>query len=301
MVQIHEGYMPFGEYRTYYWVAGDLDSGKAPLLLLHGGPGSTHNYFETFDDLAETGRAIVTYDQIGCGLSSMPDQPALWTAQTWLDELEEIRRHLGLTRVHLLGQSWGGMLAIAYLCDRSPQGVVSAILSSTLPSVRLWEQEARRLVRLLPEPHRLAIERALETGDFQDPAYQTAMDFYMERYCFGLDGMEPPACVARPKQTGTQSYAVAWGANEIVCTGTLRNHEYLDALCRITQPALVLSGIDDECTPVVAKSMYDRLPRGRWELFAHSRHMPFLTERDRYMQVLQDWLAETEAGATSPQ
>lgn len=107
-MDIQEGYMPFRSYQTYYRVVGDLRSPLPPLLLLHGGPGSTHNYFEAFDQLvATTGRPIVMYDQLGCGRSSIPNDPHLWQAATWVAELRALRAYLKLDRVHLLGQSWG--------------------------------------------------------------------------------------------------------------------------------------------------------------------------------------------------
>ena len=170
MQRIIEDYLPFGEYRTYYRIVGEINNNKKPLVLLHGGPGSTHNYFEIFDCLAEDGRAIVMYDQIGCGNSSIPDKPELWTARTWLDELIAIRDHLQLTNIHLLGQSWGGMLAIQYMCDENPKGIASIILASTLPSSSMWEREGRRLIRLMPEEEQNALIEAEKTGNM-NPHY----------------------------------------------------------------------------------------------------------------------------------
>ena len=95
-------------------------SEKAPLLLLHGGPGSTHNYFEVLDSIADTGRQVISYDQIGCGNSYLDGHPELWTQKTWIDELIAIREHLHLDTLHILGQSWGAMQAIAYVIDRHP-------------------------------------------------------------------------------------------------------------------------------------------------------------------------------------
>ena len=111
--RITEGYMPFMGYQTYYRIVGE-PSEKAPLLLLHGGPGSTHNYFEVLDCIADTGRQVISYDQIGCGNSYLDGHPELWTLKTWIDELIAIREHLHLDAVHILGQSWGAMQAIAY-------------------------------------------------------------------------------------------------------------------------------------------------------------------------------------------
>ena len=96
-MEIREGYMPFKGYKTYYRIVGKKTGDKKPLVLLHGGPGSTHNYFEVLDRLAEEdGRELVMYDQIGCGESYVENRPDLWTAETWIEELKALREHLGL-------------------------------------------------------------------------------------------------------------------------------------------------------------------------------------------------------------
>lgn len=183
--------MPFQNYRTYYRVVGDLNNGQTPLLLLHGGPGSTHNYFEAFDELtAQTGRPVVMYDQLGCGRSDMPDDPQLWRAQTWVAELQALREYLDLTQIHLLGQSWGGMLAIIYLCDHQPQGIRSLTLASTLSSARLWAQEQHRMIGFMSATDQADIARAERSGDFTTPAYlpdgqSTFHDAARRRTCDG--------------------------------------------------------------------------------------------------------------------
>src|SRR5699024_8561004 len=103
--------------QTYYRIVGEQAGNKKPLIVMHGGPGSTHNYFEVLDEMAVDGRQIIMYDQLGCGKSAVPSQPDLWTAETWVNELIALRKHLNLDEVHLLGQSWGGMLEIIYVCD----------------------------------------------------------------------------------------------------------------------------------------------------------------------------------------
>lgn len=118
---ITEGYMPFMGYQTYYRIVGE-PSEKAPLLLLHGGPGSTHNYFEVLDCIADTGRQVISYDQIGCGNSYLDGHPELWTQKTWIDELIAIREYLQLGSLHILRQSWGAMQAIAYAIDEKRSG-----------------------------------------------------------------------------------------------------------------------------------------------------------------------------------
>ena len=202
-MKITTGTMPFKGYQTYYRIVGE-PTDNAPLLLIHGGPGSTHNYFEVLDDLAvTTRRQIISYDQIGCGESYVDGHPELWTLTTWLDELEALRSHLHLNRVNLLGQSWGGMLIIAYMIDRHPEGIESIILSSTLPSSELWSHEQQRLISFMPTDEQEAIARAVATGNFDDPAYLKANDHYTVLHADEITDASPE-CLRRPKRFGTR-------------------------------------------------------------------------------------------------
>lgn len=285
--------MPFQNYQTYYRVVGDLSNGQTPLLLLHGGPGSTHNYFEAFDQLtAQTGRPVVMYDQLGCGKSDMPDDPSLWTASTWVAELQALRQYLGLQQIHLLGQSWGGMLAIIYLCDHRPQGIQSLTLASTLSSAKLWAQEQHRMIGFMAPDDQAAIAQAETTGDFTQPDYVTANRHFMERHAAGPVTAASPEFLRRPKRSGTTAYTTAWGPNEYCPTGTLSNYEYTEQLTKLTVPTLVTSGVNDLCTPLVAKTMVDHLPQAEWTLFAHSRHIAFIEEPAAYLARLTTWLAK---------
>lgn len=288
---IKEGYVPFRGHQTYYRIVRP-EGKKPPLLLLHGGPGSTHNYFEVLDELAEKDdRPIVMYDQIGCGESFVEGEPELFTAEVWMDELEAVREYLELDPVHILGQSWGGMLAIWYALERNPTGVKSYILSSTLSSAKLWREEQHRRITYLPESMQKAIHEAEETGNYSTPAYQAALDEFMLRHCAGEITEDSPECLRRPKKSGTEAYVTGWGPNEFTPTGTLSGYEFTDRLHEIKTPCLVTNGQRDLSSPYIAKTMADRLPNARWELFADSRHMPFVEEKEKYMNVLLDWLS----------
>lgn len=291
MVQIQEGYMPFGQYRTYYRVVG-TPSDKAPLLMLHGGPGSTHNYFEIFDDFAaRTGRQLIMYDQIGCGRSSMPGDPSIYNAHTWVAELKALRHYLHLDRIHLLGQSWGGMLEIIYLCDEMPAGIKSATFASTLSSAKLWSQENHRMIRQLPQNEQDAIAQAEESNDFTGDAYQRANDHFMALHSHAPYGADAPECLRRAKKVGTLAYNTAWGPNEYVPQGNLVDYEYTAKLHHMYVPTLITSGTNDLCTPLVAKTMYDALPNAKWHLFPNAGHMSFVEQPAKYQQILADWLS----------
>lgn len=285
------GKMPFMGFETYYRIVGEKTD-KAPLLLIHGGPGSTHNYFEVLDSLAATtGRQVISYDQLGCGESYVEGHPELWTLKTWTDELIALREYLGLSRVHLLGQSWGGMLIISYLIDCHPEGIVSAVLSSTLPSSRLWSHEQHRLISFMSEQEQQAVAHAVATGDFNYPPYIAANDHYTVLHADEITAASPE-CLTRPKRSGTESYLAAWGPNEYTPTGTLRDFDYTSRLHEISQPTLIVSGTNDECTPLIAKTMYDRIPNARWELLDGARHMTFIDCTDKYKKLLADWLSD---------
>jgi len=153
------GFFSFRGFRTWYETIGDPSSG-VPLVLIHGGPGIPGGaYAPLMTQLADR-RAVVRYDQLGCGRSDRPNDPSLWRVQTFVDEFVALRDALGLDQVHLLGHSWGGMLAIEYILSR-PTGVRSLVLSSSLCSTRFWVEEARRLRSAMPA-HIVAVMRRFE-------------------------------------------------------------------------------------------------------------------------------------------
>ncbi len=289
---IREGYIPFKGYQTYYRIAGE-DTGKAPLILLHGGPGSTHNYFEVLDRLADTGREIIMYDQLGCGNSYLDGHPELWCAETWADELQTLITHLGIQEYHLLGQSWGGMLALYCLIEKKMTGIKSVILSSTLSSSALWAHEQHRLISMMSEEDRKATARAEKTGNFDDPACVQATDRYMKLHSADIQP-DAPECLRREKRSGHEAYLTAWGPCEYFPTGTLKDFDVTQRLGEINIPALVISGTNDLCTPLVAKTLYDGIPQARWELFDGARHMVFAEQTEKYCALLRTWMAEND-------
>lgn len=288
-MKITEKYIDYLGHKTYCRIVGEKSKeGKAPLLLLHGGPGSTHNYFEVLDRLSsEDNRQLVMYDQIGCGNSYLDGCPELWTMETWLGELRAVRKELGLDKVHILGQSWGGMLLLEYVCKHKPKGVKSIILSSTLPSSKLWEKEQYRMIAELPQNMRGAIADADKRGDYTGKDYLDAVDEYMLRHAAGKESEFE--CVNREKKSGKEAYVCGWGPNEFTPAGTLKNFDVTPLLKDIKEPSLIINGGNDLCTPYIAKYMYDRIPNARWELFRTCRHMCFAEDNERYIELLKEW------------
>ena len=141
----------------------------------------------------------------------------------------------------------------------------------------------------MPDDEQEAIARAVATGNFDDPAYLKANDHYTVLHADEITDASPE-CLRRPKRFGTESYLTAWGPNEYTPTGTLRDFDYTDRLGEITDPTLIISGTNDECTPLIAKTMDDNMPNAIWELLDGARHMTFIDQTDTYKQLLIGWL-----------
>ena len=129
-----EGFLPFRGHKVWYRIVGKGEEpGKLPLLCLHGGPGVPHDYLEPLEAMATGGRRAIFYDQLGCGNSDQPHDPSLWTVDLFVEEVGVVRRELGLERIHLLGQSWGGMLAMEYALTQ--QACLSSHIVANSPAI----------------------------------------------------------------------------------------------------------------------------------------------------------------------
>lgn len=288
--EIEEGMLPFGEYETYYRIVNPKGK-KTPLVLLHGGPGSTHNSYELLDHLAfEDDRPFIMYDQLGCGKSSFDVPSELFCKETWVKELINLRQRLNLNKIHLLGHSWGGMLEIIYLCDYKPGGIESCVFSSTLASASLWKEETHRLIRYLSPELVNIIVRCESENDFKNPEFIKATEEYTHRFVSGPWSDKDPEFI-RKKKFGKVAYETAWGVNEYSPMGNLKDYEYLDRLHEIKCPILLLNGVDDESTPYQNLQMFNALTcEKKWHMFAHSRHMSYYQQHDEYCNEITSFL-----------
>jgi proline-specific peptidase len=290
---VSEGRIPFGGAETWYRIVGEDERPSAvPLLLLHGGPGGTHDYMEPMAELARGGRRVVFYDQLGCGNSPHPSDPDKWTVQLFVDEVAAVREALGLERIHLLGQSWGGMLAFEYMLTR-PEGIASLIICDSLSSVPLWIAEADRLRTLLPEGVQetlLAHERA---GTTASDEYKAACDVYSDEHVCRVRPY--PDYVARSfDQLPNEVYLTMWGPSEFFCTGSLREWDVTTRLGEINVPTLIVSGRYDESTPLVSRTINQGIEGSEWEMLENSSHVPHVEEPERFLEVVGGWLERQE-------
>jgi L-proline amide hydrolase len=294
-----EATVPFAvdgvEAETWYRVAGDLAAeGPAPLVALHGGPGATHDYLTSLTDLASGGRAVILYDQIGNGRSThLPERGAdFWTVELFVRELHNLVDALGIRdRHHLLGQSWGGFLAQEYALTQ-PHGLRSLVLADTAASFPDFVAEANRLRALLPPEVEATLRRHEEAGTTDDPEYAQACEVFYRRHVCRLDPwpdevVEAFAWIERDPTV----YHTMNGPSEFHVIGSIRDWQSRDRLGEIGVPTLLVSGRHDEATPALQESLRDGIAGAEWVVFEDSSHLPHVEERERYMQVVGDWLA----------
>jgi pimeloyl-ACP methyl ester carboxylesterase len=238
------------------------------LLVLHGGPGSAHDALEGLAALADS-RRVVFYDQLGSGESDRPNDPSLWTIETFIDQLRSVREGLGLDRIHLFGSSWGGMLALEYAFTR-PESLASLVLNSTPTSAPRWAEETGRLAEGLDEEE------------------------FRRRHICRLDP-EPEVLQRARAKFEKQVYETMWGENEFTPTGTLKDWDVIGRLGEIQVPTLITSGRHDECTPKLVEPLHQGIAGSEWVIFEDSAHMPYLEEPERYLRVVGDFLLRVEA------
>jgi proline-specific peptidase len=292
-----EGYIPFRGYRTWYRIVGEGEEpGKLPVLALHGGPGACHDYLEPMEALAATGRRVILYDQLGCGNSATPPNPAMWTVPLYVEEVDVVRDALALERVHVLGQSWGGMLGMEYALTQ-PTVLTSLIIESSPASMPQWVAEANRLRADLPPDVQATLLKHEAAGTTDDPAYEEAMLVFYQRHVCRLK--EWPECVTRSfakLAANPEVYQTMNGPSEFHVIGTLRTWDITARLGEIRVPTLVLSGRYDEATPAIHETVHRGIPGSESVIFAESAHLCHVEETDRFLHVVDDFLMRVEAG-----
>ena len=289
---VHEGSADFRGWRTWYRVTGDLASKKPPLVTLHGGPGAAHNYLLRIAALADTGRAVVHYDQIGVGRSThLRDKGAdFWQVPLFVDELDNLLRHLGIASYHLLGQSWGGMLGAEHAVLR-PSGLRSLVISDSPASMALWLQEANKLRALLPPEVQATLLRHEAAGTTESAEYTAAVRVFYDRHvCRVPWPPEVEATFAAIAEDPTV-YHTMNGPSEFHCIGTIREWTIIDRLHRIIAPTLLISGRHDEATEAVVQPFADHIPNVRWKIFEESSHMPHVEETEDFLATVGDFIA----------
>jgi L-proline amide hydrolase len=282
---------------TWYRVVGDLKSSKTPVMVLHGGPGAGHNYCEPIADvLAQTGRAAVLYDQIGCGNSThLPDKPKeFWTPELFMEELVLLTEHLGISNKYdIVGQSWGGMLGMQFAISK-PKGLNAMVIADSPASMEVWVSEANKLRKELPPEVEATLLKHEAAETTEDPEYVAAVDVFYSRHLCRIP--QPPYVVASFEQMAADPtvYHTMNGPSEFHVIGSLKHWDIRPQLKEITTPTLLVSGQYDEATPAMVKEINGLIPGSKWELFAESSHMPHVEEPAKFKRVVSEFLDSTD-------
>jgi proline-specific peptidase len=291
-----EGYVEVEGGRVWYRRLGEGDA--LPVLLLHGGPGAAHDYMLPLAERLSEHRPAIVYDQLGCGRADKPDDTSLWTVDRSVTEVDQVRAALGLDRCHLLGQSWGGWLAIDYMA-RGPVGVAGLVLASTSASIAQFVAGARRLIEDLPEPHRTALQELGARGEYDHPDYRAAEQEFYRRHLCRMDPWPEALVRSSDQMEGNQVYVTMNGPTEFDVIGRLRTWDRTPDLARIDVPTLVTCGRYDEITPACSETIAEGIPDARVVVFEESAHVAHLEEAEAYAGTVEEFLESVEARAAA--
>jgi L-proline amide hydrolase len=295
-----EGHLEHDGHRTWYRVVGELRSAaRAPVIICHGGPGATHDYVAPIaEQLHGSGRACVLYDQLGNGRSDhLPDADAsFWTVERFERELAALAEHLGIDgRYHVVGQSWGGMLALLHALEHPP-GLLSVVAADSPSSIPAFVAGCNELLDAMQADVRDTIRAGERSGETATPEFQAAvMQFYRRHVCRLETWPDDVVASFEAMEADPTVYGTMNGPTEFTVVGTIRDFDITDRLAEIDVPVLLLSGAHDEVRPHVVAAMQERLRRCEWVLFEDSSHMPHIEEPERFLAVVEGFLARTEA------
>lgn len=266
--------------------------GNAPIkvLLLHGGPGCDHTYFECFEDfLPQNGIEFYYYDQLDSTNSDKPNDPKLWTIERFRDEVEVVRKGLGLEQFYLLGHSWGGMLAIEYALVYQ-ENLKGLIISNMTAGTRAYERSTAELRAALPNEVIKVLDKYEKAGAYKAPEYEKIVfeQVYTRHLCRLNPWPEPWARAFRNWNQKIYNYIV--GPNEFVVTGTMKNWERWSDLSRIRTKTLVMGAKYDTMSPEDLQKMADSMPDARAWIAENGSHMTMYDDQVPYFRKLLTFL-----------
>jgi proline iminopeptidase len=280
------------------WTKRTGNNPSCRLLLLHGGPGATHEYYLGFDAfLPAAGVEFYYYDQLGSGWSDHPDDPSLWQVDRFVDEVEQVRQALGLDAFYLLGQSWGGILGMEYALAH-PEHLDGLIISNMMASIPAYNAYASSVLVPGLDPATVAEIKAFEaSGTTDDPRYdELLMGEHYVKHVLRLPVEEWPEPVVRSfSRINKDIYVPMQGPSELGASGLLADWDRFEDLARIDVPALVIGAAHDTMDPDHLRDMAGKLPRGEYLHCPDGSHLAMYDDQQTYMTGLIDWLHRQSA------
>jgi proline iminopeptidase len=285
-----EGFIDVEGGKIWYRIDGDGD--KTPLLLLHGGPGSSSFYLEPLKELSKD-RPVIFIDQLGCGRSTRITDTTLMTIEKNVEQLEQVVKALKLDRYYLYGHSWGTMLGIDYYL-KYPNGIQALIFASPLFRTEIWMQDADSLVLKLPMEHQLAIRESDKQKNYSSESYQNAVNAYYKAHLRRSEQRKSQKD-SSDLFFGEKVYTFMWGPSEFKVTGNLLNYDRIKDLPKIKVPTLLTAGEFDEARPNSVKYYTSLIPGAKFHLIPNAAHVTMDDNVKENNQLLRDFLNQTDA------
>jgi proline iminopeptidase len=276
-----------GKYKVW---TKKIGSGPIKLLVLHGGPGFSHEYLEALESfLPAAGIEMYYYDQLGCNNSDQPDDPSLWTLARYTEEVEEVRRGLGLEHFVLYGHSWGGMLAIEYALHHQ-QHLRGLVISDMTAGIQSYLKRTSFIKRQLPADTLARLTRLEAKEDYDSPEYQKIMmeDLYPKMLCRVQPWPEPVSRAFR--HANDKIYNQMQGKSEFLVTGNLKDWERWDRLPEIKVRTLTIGAQYDEMDPEDMKKMATLIPNASYAYCANGSHLCMWDDQEAYFKQLLNFL-----------
>jgi proline iminopeptidase/L-proline amide hydrolase len=290
-----EKMVPVEGGRVYVRVNGRIHGAKPPIVMLHGGPGGDHEHFMPAVALADE-RAVVLYDQLDCGQSDRPNDPKNWRVDRFVDEIDLVRKALGIDHWHLLGHSWGGTLALEYGARR-PAALRGLAMASPLVSTKSWIADANALRATLPADAQAKIASC-------DAGPSRTCDDGVNAFYRAFNGREPakPAAIAyagaHPNGFNPRLYNAMWGPSEFACTGSLKDYDGEPLLAKLDgRRTIFLGGQYDEARPTTLAGFASRVPGAEFGTIPGSAHGIFADRTLETVALIRGWLARQDAMA----
>lgn len=281
LMKREEGFIHLKQGKVWYEIVGDKE--RTPLITVHGGPGVPHDYLLPLEDLTDE-RPIIFYDQLGCGNSQRTKNKSTWTVEYFVLELQKVIKDLKLKEYHMLGQSWGAGLAVAFALKK-PKGLKSLILADPYLSTPFWEKDAERLIKELPK----GVQKALKEGKNETKEYKEAAKQFYSKYVWGMKE-RPVASLKAQHKISLEIYNYMWGPEEFKAIGSLENFDMLPRLHEIEVQVLLICGRFDEATPESCEYFKNQFPNAKLKVFENSAHMPHWSERKEYINTVRKFL-----------
>ncbi len=300
-VQLVPIHTPKGDFKV--WTKRFGNNPRIKVLLLHGGPGATHEYFESFEGfLPREGIEFIYYDQLGSAYSDQPKDQDLWTVDRFVDEVEQVRLALGLDRTnfYLLGHSWGGILAVEYALRHGEnlKGLVISNMMMSIPDYVRYADDV--LAKQMPPAVLKEIDELEAKGKQQDPRYMELLmpNFYAKHIC-RLPEWPDPVNRAFGK-LNQDVYVPMQGPSEFRSSGRLEKWDRKKDLPRIQVPTLVVGATHDTMDPAHMKWVAGQVRNGTYLHCPDGSHMAMWDDQQAYFDGLVRWIKAVDAGRKRP-